>query len=164
MEKVNFKWENKIHDWLQHYYSSSFNYENDIISFFEKVFQNTQCKERAWFGVHSSGISLVVGGIYLAAIHKSGSEKGIWMLMDQNPPFDSGLDFRPVKSSQNSSYPLVWAHSTNLDTLKKVTENSNIWKSYTIASEKILLSSVSSDRDHIQIKRRKIRLLDFWKE
>jgi 5-methylcytosine-specific restriction endonuclease McrA len=132
-----------------------------IVSFFELAFQNTRCPQKAWFGIHSSTISLVVGGIFLAAIVRSGKDRGFLLLVDQRPPSIDGVEYRPVRSTQGSRFPLIWAHSSSLHVIPNVVANSHIWESFSSASEKILHSSkIAGDRDAVQERRGKRRLED----
>lgn len=156
-------WRDEVRNWLQQKWQVSPSLIQEAIIFFEKTFTNTRCYDRAWFGIHNEMISLVVGGIFLAALVHSGSDKGIWLLLDQNPPQINGFDYKPVKSTQRSASPLVWAHSVSFDTLNKIIISDEVWLSYTNASEKVLTSSSSStDRDNVQLRRNKFRLTQIW--
>ena len=156
-------WRNKISDYLQLDWKISRNDSDNAVLFFEKAFSNTRCYDRAWFGIHKDTVSLVVGGIFLAALVNSGNDKGVWLLVDQDaPPLDL-IKYQPVKSTQKSKSPLIWAHSMNFDALTGIIESSEIWDSYSKASEKVLDASFSStDRDDVQIRRSKIRLVDIF--
>jgi hypothetical protein len=75
-----YQWASELKKWIDR----SRNIENNLAEaytrFFTLAFESTSCPERAWFGIHNSQISLVVGSIFLAAIIKSGKDKGIWLL------------------------------------------------------------------------------------
>jgi hypothetical protein len=161
MDKNN--WRNKISDHLQLDWKISRNNSDDAVIFFEKAFRNTRCYDRAWFGIHKDIVSLVVGGIFLAALVNSGNDEGVWLLVDQDAPPLNLIKYQPVKSTQKSKSPLIWAHSLNFDVLHELIESSEIWDSYSKASEKVLNASFSSaDRDEVQIRRNKIRLVDIF--
>ncbi len=107
---------------------------------------------------------MVVGGIYLASIvSKSSSDQGFWLLVDENAPTIEGIDYRPVKSTKGSRFPLTWMHSESLSAIPNLIANGLIWKSFAAASEKILHSRrVAGNRDALQEKRNKKRLSEFW--
>jgi len=136
-----------------------------LVAYFERAFSNTRCFERAWFGTHPSTISLVVGGIFLASLyHRSGEDHGLWLLLDVDAVPLEGIDYKPVKATQESVHPLRWAHSKSIAPLGAIIESDALWESFSRASEKILASPIAADRDAVQQRRGKIRLVDFWPE
>jgi len=158
----SFDWKTDLQRWLSTRRDISPELADSIVVFFELAFEHTRCSQRAWFGIHPSRASLVVGGIYLAAIQRSGEDEGLWLLVDEQPPPIKDIEYRPVKSTQKSKHPLVWAHSVSLTTLPSLLSNTLLWDSFSEASEKILASPISSDRDSVQERRNKKRLSDFW--
>ncbi|HBY96389.1 MAG TPA: hypothetical protein DEP84_21015 [Chloroflexi bacterium] len=157
------EWQMDVRRWLHSRHDFSTDLASNIVSFFELAFEHTRCPQRAWFGVHSSAVSLVVGGIFLAAICRSGENRGVWLLVDQQPPAFEGVEYWPVKSTRNSKFPLIWAHSSLLTVIPNLIQNARIWESFSAASEKILYTPrVASDRDAVQERRKKRRLTDFW--
>jgi 5-methylcytosine-specific restriction protein A len=158
----SFDWRIDLRRWLNARRDIPPKLADKIIVFFEAAFEHTRCPQRAWFGIHPSRASLVVGGIYLAAIQHSGEDKGFWLLVDQQPPPIEDIEYRPVKSTQRSKYPLVWAHSTSLANLPNLITNTVLWNSFSAATEKILVAPIASDRDSIQERRKKKRLSEFW--
>lgn len=158
-----YDWQAEIRRWPGFRRGHPSDLAHDAITFFQLVFQHTRCPHQAWFGVHPSAMSLVVGGIFLAAILRTGEDRGVWLLVDQQPPTIEGLGYRPVKSTQNSRFPLIWGHSASLTVLSILTKNPAIWASFARASEKILHAKrVASDRDSVQVRRGKRRLSEFW--
>lgn len=155
----NYHWKSNVQQWLSKHKNITSDLEQDFIIFFEYAFVNTYYPEQAWFGIHKEVISLVIGGIFLAAVH---SRESIWLLVDQYPPEVHGLDYRPVKSTLKYEAPLIWAYADSFDIVSIIIKNSDIWKSYADASEKILNYGISSPRDSIQKTRVKKRLSDFW--
>ena len=103
---ADFDWEADVRGWCQGQGDISFSLTERIVDFFRLSFQNTQCPENAWFGCHSTRVSLVVGGIYLAAIQRTGKDRGAWLVVDQNPPELSGVEYQPILSTQ-CEHPLV---------------------------------------------------------
>lgn len=158
----SFDWKTDLQRWLNARRDISPELADSIVVFFELAFEHTRCSQRAWFGIHPSRVSLVVGGIYLAAIQRSGEDQGVWLLVDQQPPQIKDIEYQSVKSTQRSKYPLIWAHSVSLTTLPNLLSNTLLWDSFSEASEKILVSPISSDRDSTQERRNKKRLSDFW--
>lgn len=159
----NYDWEENVRTWLATLKNLKLDDEDGIILFFDRAFTNAQCTERAWFGVHTSIASLVVGGIFLAAVLRSGDNKGIWLLVDQGSPEIDGVQYHPAKSTQGSHSPLMWAHSERIEGAALLAENDDVWEWYQRATIKIFDSRrVAADRDSIQIKRGKRRLSDFW--
>lgn len=119
--------------------------------------------ERAWFGCHSSSVSLVVGGIYFAASHRTAHTSEIWLLVDGNPPSLAGIDDRPIRSSKGSQHTLLWAHADSLGVVSQLIASSPLWEAFRSATTKVQsASSSSSDRDGVQVRRRKRRLSGFW--
>lgn len=158
----SFNWKADLQQWLNTRRDISSELVDSIIVFFELAFEHTRCSQRAWFGIHPSRVSLVVGGIYLAAIQRSGDDQGLWLLVDQQPPQIKDIEYQSVKSTQRSKYPLIWVHSVSLEALPHLLSNTLLWNSFSEASEKILASPISSDRDTVQERRHKKRLSDFW--
>jgi hypothetical protein len=158
-------WQASVQKWLQTRRGISDELANDIVSFFDRAFQNTRCPDRAWFGIHSSTVSLVVGGIFLAAVTRSGEDRGFWLLLDQEPPVIEGVEYRLVQSTRGSHFPLVWAHSSSLSVIPYLLANSLIWESFGDATVKILYSPrIASNRDSVQERRKKKRLSDFYRK
>ena len=158
----SFDWKADLQQWLNARRDISQELADSIIIFFEIAFEHTRCSQRAWFGIHSSAASLVVGGIYLAAVQLSGEDEGFWLLVDQQPPPIENVEYRPVKSTKKSKYPLIWAHSISLINLSGLLANALLWDSFSKATEKILVSPIATDRDFIQERRNKKRLSEFW--
>jgi len=96
----NFDWKTDLQRWLNVCRDISPELAGSIVIFFELAFGNTRCSQRAWFGIHQSRVSLVVGGVYLAAIQRSGTDQGLWLLVDQQPPPIQGINYQSVKSTQ----------------------------------------------------------------
>jgi len=109
-------WQRDVRDGIQRRRGNTHDLANDAVSFFQLAFNHTRCPNRAWFGIHSQTTSLVVGGIFLAAMVAGGNAKGLWLLVDQDPPDVDGLEYHPVKSTKNSEAPLIWAHSSRTAT------------------------------------------------
>lgn len=156
-------WQSEVKWWLNARRDISPSLIDSGVLFFQRAFENTLCRDHAWFGVHAQTASLVVGGIFLAAFVRSGEDKGIWLLVDQNPPELDGIEYRSVKSTRGSRFPLVWGHSPSFEALPKFVASESIWNSYAQASEHILHAPrVSSDRNTVQQRRGKHRLTDIW--
>ncbi|MCZ2340851.1 MAG: HNH endonuclease [Bacteroidales bacterium] len=130
---------------------------------FRKSFENTLCPELAWFGIHSTSMSLVVGGVYLTAIQRVASGRGLWMLQNADSPQVAGLSYRPVKSSRDPRHPLLWAYAESLHIIPELVDEDLLWESFRAAS-KLAPTELRSAaaRDAIQKNRGKRRLCEFW--
>lgn len=157
-------WQNDLEQWVTQHRKLPNTLSSDLVRFFELVFEHTQHPDEAWFGVHEYTVSLVVGGIFLAAINLSNPDHGIWVLLDQNPIVIPKIEYKPVKSTQKYD-PLTWAHLVDVTALGVLLENSEFWLSYSSASHKILNSPISRTRSvEFQESRHKRRLTEFWSD
>lgn len=133
-------------------------FQNDLIDFFKKVFDNTSQPEKSLFGTTSSSISFVVGGIYLAAIHSTDT---ISLLLDKEIGDIDNIKTHIVKSTKNFEIPLYWFETTDLTKLKEIVKNKDVWESYYRASYKIFESrTATAYKAHIA--KNKISLSNFW--
>jgi len=157
-------WRVDIKSWINTRWGDFNSISDDIVRFFEIAFEHTCCPDRAWFGVSKRSVSLVVGGIYLLGIvREASSEQGFWLLVDEDIPEIEGVEYRPVKSTKGSRFPLTWMHSESLSVIPRMIFNDLIWQSFASASERILHSRrIAADRDALQEKRNKKRLSAFW--
>jgi hypothetical protein len=157
------EWKDEVRSWSRRLKSPLPIKEEGIVLFFERAFENTQVPDKAWFGVHKSRASLVVGGIFLAAVMRSGEEQGVWLLLDQEPPEIEGIQYRPVKSTRSSPSPLIWAHSSHFASTTTLAENDDIWAWYQRATIRIFdFPRIAADRDSLQGERRKQRLSEIY--
>ena len=131
------------------------------ITFFEQAFTNTQYPDKAWFGVHTSAVSLLVGNVYLAAINVFGVDYGIWLLQTPDAPKISRATFEPVKSMPEG-VPLVWLRFVDMRDITSLFESDEVWKAYARAARLVLQSSQATDRDTLQMSKGKHRLTNFW--
>lgn len=151
-------WKNRLIQWVSKRRKIPNTLSDDFIRFFELAFENTRYPDESWFGIHGQTVSLVIGGIFLAAINKS----EVWLLLDQNPVKLPNVEYHPVKSTQQY-YPLVWAHLNNVTEIKVFLNSREIWQSYSEASEKILESPISHRRDSkLQRSYHKQPVSEFW--
>lgn len=155
-------WQSDIEQWVAKHRKLPNTLSNDLVSFFELAFEHTQHPDKAWFGVHQQAVSLVTGGIFLAAINLSNPDYGILVLLDQNPVVIPSVTYKPVKSTLKYD-PLTWAHLENVTQVNVLLKNSQFWQSYSQASDKILNSPISRSRGvEFQQRRHKRRLDEFW--
>jgi hypothetical protein len=156
-------WQDDIEKWVKKHKKVSNDLNSSFIRFFELAFENTRCPEQSWFGVHNHAISLVIGGIFLAAVNLPYPDYGIWLLLDKSFVATEKIEFTPVRSTINSITPLTWGHIKIIENIKVLFNDAEIWHSYSEASEKILNAPISKSRDaEFQKRRRKQRLVDFW--
>lgn len=151
-------WRADVRSWVTRFAGRSDDPAPLIERFFERAFESTRCLHEAWFGVHQGRASLVVGGIFLAAVLRTGRDRGVWLLVDEYVPPVDGVAYHPVKSTKRSKFPLTWAHSQSLDTIHPLVVNDDVWASYAAASEKILHAPSAGARDEMQERRGKTRL------
>lgn len=158
-----FDWQTEVCNWCWRRRDITPVLTDSIVAFFHRSFENVLCSDRAWFGIHSSGVSLVVGGIYLSAVHRTGSDKGLWLLLSQVTPAIDGVSLRPVKSSRDPLRPLIWAYAESLQVIPELIASAPLWTSFRAASQQVLTASRSAaDRDATQERRGKRRLSEFW--
>ncbi|MDD5392119.1 MAG: HNH endonuclease signature motif containing protein [Thiothrix sp.] len=156
-------WQLDLQDWLGKYRKFPDGLITHCIHFFERAFTHTQYPRQLWFGIHATRTSLVVGGLYVAAIHRSADDdEGLWILVDQNAPRIKGLKYRSVKATEKSKYPLQWGYSASYDVLVGMVRNEKLWESFASATRKVMDSPLAKDRDIVQLRRKKTRLSDFW--
>ncbi len=155
-------WQTNVQKWLINRRTINNDLSDDMVRFFQEAFENTKYPNKSWFGLHKSGISLVIGGIYLAAIHLAGDDQGIWLLVEKDHPQLTDIEFLPVKSTRRSEQFLVWAHSPKFLSVKSFLSSQDIWKSYSAASGKIQSFPIAKDRDSVQQIRNKRKLSDIY--
>lgn len=159
---ADYSWQDDIAQWIARHRKIPGDLSNDFIRFFEFAFENTRHPELSWFGVHKQVVSLVIGGIFLAALNIASPEQGIWLLLDRDFSSDFGIEFSPVKSTQKSMTPLTWGHIKDLKNISILLQKPEVWRSYSRASDKILNSPIATSRDtEFQMNRQKRRLSDF---
>jgi hypothetical protein len=153
-------WKQQVRNWILKRNNSTPDLAEAFVQFFAQAFEKTRCPDQAWFGTHRSFVSLVVGGIFLAAVSSSGD---IWLLADEVLPPVEGLDYRPVRSTKNSKTPLVWIHAREFNDVTTINNESQIWRSYELASRKILNSPIATSRNDVfQESRGKKKLSVLW--
>jgi hypothetical protein len=96
-----YDWKQEVRQWVDKCRHATPDLADKLIRFFELAFAGTRYPEETWFGVHGSTVSLVVGGIFLAAVVSSGDDRGLWLLVDEKLQPIEGIDYRPVKSTQD---------------------------------------------------------------
>lgn len=163
MQAAPFDWEAEVRGWWAGQRGVDAELADSAIDFFRLSFHHMQCRDRAWFGCHETLASAVVGGIFLAAITRAGSEPGVWLVVDQDAPQLPGVEYRPVRSTAASEHPLQWAHAASLDALPGIIRCDSLWDSFRSATEWIVTASRSAgDRDELQQERGKRPVCEFW--
>jgi hypothetical protein len=130
-------WQAKVEQWIAKHKKLPNSLTNDSILFFELAFKHTRHPDRAWFGVHEQTVSLVIGGIFLAAINLSNPDHGVWVLLDNASIDVLKVEYKPVKSTQKYD-PLIWAHLHDIKDVSLLLKSSEFWQSYSKASDRIL--------------------------
>ena len=98
-------WEADVQHWLARRGDVSPELATDICRFFVRAFDHTRHPQNAWFGVHKDRVSLVVGGIFLAAVLRTSRDRGFWLLLAHEPPRIEGLKHHAVKSAKHLRSP-----------------------------------------------------------
>jgi hypothetical protein len=153
-------WRSEVGSWVRSGAIPADDLTDSIVRFFERAFENTHAPDQAWFGVHRSCVSLVVGGIFLAAVWRTGKDRGPWLLVDQDPPPIEGVNYHPVGATKRSRFPLVWAHSSSHIVIRNIVADHTIWDSFARASERILHAGIAGRRDSVQKRRSKTLLTE----
>jgi 5-methylcytosine-specific restriction endonuclease McrA len=154
----SFDWKNEIISWTNHRRVAK-NFQDNLIIFFQNAFNSSSQPEKFYFGTTSGSASIIIGGIYLAAIHSSNT---ISLLLDKEIKTIKGVNTEIAKSTRKSSSPLYWFETSDLSLLKNINENKEIWESYHRASTKIFESkAISTYRE--RIARNKVLIANFWK-
>ena len=162
---MDYIWQLELRSWLEKYKAFPVEFQDSAIAFFEKAFALINKPDKAWFGLHSSRASLVVGQLYVVAIHKSaGNDQGIWLLVDETAPLINGLHYVPVKSTTKSLFPLQWGLVSSYALLPKLLENRLLWESFYSASVKVNCVPSGVDRDTVQLKWGKKRLTEIFNQ
>lgn len=158
-------WERETTAWILRRRKATPELADAAVRYFERVFGHTANPEQAWFGVHTSRVSLTVGGIWLASVAASGGdEKGLWLLVDQQPLVE-GWEYRPARSTQGSITPLNWGHAPDitLEALESAVGSAELWQAYERASRKIFNSPIATRAGSSSLTAKaKRRLSDFW--
>lgn len=156
---VDYNWQEETRKWIKRKKSIE-GYEDELIEFFIKVFENTNYPEKSFFGTLNSSITLTIGGLYLAAYNHN-TEYGIWLLLDRAFEQKEGLIFSPVKSTKNSRVKLTWLNIPQLENLNKILSDKDIWDSYKEASQLVIFTPLGSF-ERKDRKKNKILLSDFY--
>lgn len=144
-------WQQAIREWI---YKEKPELADEFVRFFGLAFKPISYPEQAYFGVHSTCVSLCVGNIWLAAFDKR--SWSFWLLVDEQWS-DSRFEFELAKSTKRY-IPLYWLKVAP-ERLTEVLQSPGIWNSYASACLKVLESPVS--RINIPKNRiNKVRLSD----
>lgn len=154
---THFDWTNEIIQWSNKKRKVK-PYQEDLIEFFQKAFGHTAKPDEAYFGTSSSGISLVVGGIYLAALAEG---RIIYLLLDKAIKNIPNTETHITKSTSDFDSPLYWFYTKDLSQLNTIVKNQEIWESFYKASYRIFENKrISAYRNHIA--KNKVVLSAFW--
>ncbi len=157
-------WQTEVSQWVASRKDLADEISSDLNQFFELAFENNQCPNESWFGIHKQAISLVIGGIYLAAINVETTGRGIWLLIDRELDDDPSIEYKPVKSTQKYT-PLTWLHLLDISQVGSLIDRPQIWASHSIACQKILDSPIARNRDtSFQENRGKLSLTQILNE
>jgi 5-methylcytosine-specific restriction endonuclease McrA len=157
-------WQTEVSQWVASCKDFADDISSDLNQFFELAFENNQCPNESWLGIHKQAVSLVIGGIYLAAINVETNGRGIWLLIDRELDDDTSIEYKPVKSTQKYT-PLTWLHLLDISQVGRLIDRPQVWDSHSIACQKILDSPIARNRDaNFQESRGKLRLTQILNE
>ena len=152
---TDFDWKLTIQQWVEKRQKIK-PFQSDLFQFFEKAFQNTAFPQKALFGTTDSSISLLTGGIYFAAF----SQGSIWILLDKLFEIPNA-NCNIASSTKDFSEPLYWLGTKDLNNLKLIIENQEIWDSFQNATIKIYDNKrITTFRP--KIAKNKVTLADFY--
>lgn len=147
-----------VHDWVYNKRKLA-DKEELLVDFFKNGFIHTNIPEKVYFGANKSSISFVMGGIYLIACTKS---RNIWMIQDKIHKKPAKYFFQAmIESTKNASNPIYWLRADNIDMLKLINENVDIWKSYEKATS-IILNTSHGNFVRQDLMKGKDLLKSFW--
>ena len=131
-----------------------------IEAFFDRAFRLARCPEDAWFGVHLHGgrLSLVVGGLWLAAINVAGRDRGVWLLTDGPGPTMDGVTTWPVKSFKRIPNPLYWTRLQAVEGLPGLLASDALWAAYSRATGRATEAGSGRGRADLNLRRGKVRV------
>ncbi len=161
--EVSYSWEVDLRAWVRTKKLLPAELTDGVCDLFALAFEHTRCLEHAWFGVQQQSASLVVGGIWLAAINLAMSDRGVWLLLDQPDFAVAGVELSPVKSTKRFATPLTWAHCWPPDSLVALISTPAVWTSFARATERILEAPIARGHEDLLRKRGKRRLAEFWR-
>lgn len=153
---TEFNWQDEIFLWTKNKRTIK-PFQNDLINFFQKAFDNTSQPEKSLFGTTKQSVSVLIGSIYLAAC----SSYVIYLLLDKEITDIDNTTSNIAKSTKNFENPLYWFSTSNLQQLKKIIKNKEVWESYYRASYKVLESKTATAYKTHNAKN-KIAISDFW--
>lgn len=126
----NANWQARTQIWLE----SCKKYINNetkpfVIEFFTYVLLAVPERhhDKFWFGTNNSAVNIVIGGIALATIAKSGSDKGVWLLVSQEIQVPHAQCKR-CKLTNHLPNPLYWLHFTDVNKMTHFLETEEIWE------------------------------------
>ena len=129
----NFNWKSEVLAWTQKQ-QVPIQFNEDLIDFFTNAFNYNLRPDEALFGTNDYSVSLLVGNIYFAALAKDGF---IWLLIDSEIDTIPNSSINLAKAAKKSDQPLYWFGTKDLNSLKVINADSDIWQSYKRASCKI---------------------------
>lgn len=132
----------------------------EIVRLFERAFTHTQCVDQAWFGLHDNAASLVVGGVFLAAINRSVNDRGVWLLVDSTKSqfANSAVDLKQAAFAKDNAPQVFWAHSKSFDNIDAIVRDDSLWEAFSTASLSILSTPYAQPRNDVQLRRGKVQL------
>jgi len=128
-------WRRAVREWVSGEHPDL---AEDIVQFFALAFRPITYPEQAYFGVHSTRISLCVGNIWLAAF--SGSRQEVWLLVERSFRY-SKCEFVEARCTDRYM-PLSWLVAP-AEQAQRVLQSHDAWNSYAAACQKVLKAPIS---------------------
>jgi hypothetical protein len=133
----------------------------EIVRLFDRAFTYAQYADQAWFGLHDDAASLVVGGVYLAAINRSAKDRGIWLLVDPTKSHidNSAVDLKQAAFAKDHAPQVFWAHAKSFDNIDAIVRDDSLWEAFSTASRSIRLAKrYTNQRNDRQLRHGKVQL------
>ena len=156
---LELEWRGEVRAWVKQKRAFADGDPDAIVFFFERALESVLCPNDAWFGVHKDRVSVVIGGLFLAALHAGKRDRGIWLLLDPDGTLPSvgGLEYHPTKPMHRAPH-LVWGHADGVARIREIANAASIWRAISRASRSMLTTPMGRLPDSIQINRKKIRV------
>jgi len=150
-------WQDEVRAWVANRRSLADCDPQAAVTFFEHALDAVVSPGGTWFGVHPGRISLVIGGVFLAALHTGKLHGGIWLLLSNEQPLpDLGHLTYAATKEKHRAPNLVWARSRSFAGLAEINSHEAIWQALRRAAEIIPTTPWGAPRDSVQLQRKKI--------
>ncbi|MCL2310549.1 MAG: HNH endonuclease [Proteobacteria bacterium] len=160
-----FDWQTELRSWCQKQRGDVRAFTENVVLFFRKSFENTRCPhDKAWFGIHKSRASLMVGNLWLSSVRTSGE---IGLMLNQYMPDIEALYKQVIFNSSHDkeNYPLIYAEAKSPRVIPELLASASLWESFRSVTQRVLTPSGSWQADGYVRRNEdngKRRLSEFW--